>query len=248
MPEPSRIRERTDAFGNTVIYFDHVFPHSQMMVSSESQLDNRQIPLNESIFSNIRYGELNGYMKAIRQDTLNARQFLFPSPHIPHTSAVKSIVNDFFQPDSQLIDAIRSLNTYIFQTFSFVPGTTDIYTPLEEILRNKSGVCQDFAHLLIACCRLAGIPAKYVSGYLETIPPPGEQKLQGVDASHAWVSVFIPEIGWLEFDPTNNQQPNQQYIRIAYGRDFSDVTPLKGVVYSGTAHQMQVSVDVERIG
>ena len=116
------------------------------------------------------------------------------------------------------------------------------------MLEHRRGVCQDFAHLAIGCIRSHGLAARYVSGYIETLPPPGMEKLVGADASHAWFSVFLPEAGWMDFDPTNNQVPNDQHITLAWGRDYGDVTPLKGVVFGGLSHELQVSVEVERLG
>jgi transglutaminase-like putative cysteine protease len=138
--------------------------------------------------------------------------------------------------------------TRIFHDFTFRPGFTTVSTPLTEVLRHRSGVCQDFAHLAIGCLRSLGLAARYVSGYIETLPPPGQERLQGADVSHAWFSVFAPGLGWFDFDPTNNLVPGAQHIITAWGRDFSDVTPLKGIIFSGGSHRLTVSVDVERQG
>jgi transglutaminase-like putative cysteine protease len=143
---------------------------------------------------------------------------------------------------------VHDLMQRVHTDFTYHPGFTTISTPLSEVLASRRGVCQDFAHLAIACLRSLGLAARYVSGYLETLPLPGEQKLQGADESHAWFSVYLPDNGWVDFDPTNNQIPLDQHITTAWGRDFSDVTPLKGVIYGGDpGHQLRVSVDVERI-
>ena len=136
----------------------------------------------------------------------------------------------------------------VHREFTYDPGFTTIRTPLSEVLANRRGVCQDFAHLAIACLRSLGLAARYVSGYLETLPSPGQEKLQGSDESQAWFSVFLPETGWMDFDPTNNQIPQYQHITTAWGRDFGDVTPLKGVIYGGDpGHRIHVAVDVERL-
>ena len=132
----------------------------------------------------------------------------------------------------------------IYHDFTYDPEFTTIATPLSEVLEHKRGVCQDFAHLAIACIRSMGLAARYVSGYIETLPPPGKEKLVGTDASHAWFSVFFPETGWLDFDPTNNQMPMDKHITVAWGRDFDDVTPLKGIAFGGGQHRLSVSVDV----
>jgi transglutaminase-like putative cysteine protease len=132
----------------------------------------------------------------------------------------------------------------IYKEFKFVSNATSIYTPIKTVLKERRGVCQDFSHLAISCLRSLGLAARYVSGYIETLPPPGQQKLQGSDASHAWISVYIPEMGWCEFDPTNDMVPQERHIITAYGRDYSDVAPLKGVIFSSGGHQLSVSVDV----
>jgi transglutaminase-like putative cysteine protease len=134
----------------------------------------------------------------------------------------------------------------IFTEFTYDPHFTTIITPLSDVLLHRRGVCQDFAHLMIACLRSLGLAARYVSGYLETLPPPGQVKLQGSDASHAWLAVYVPGRGWIDFDPTNNQIPTNQHITTAWGRDYSDVTPLKGIIFGGGEHLLSVSVDVNR--
>jgi transglutaminase-like putative cysteine protease len=132
----------------------------------------------------------------------------------------------------------------VFADFTFDPSATDVSTPVETVLTNKRGVCQDFAHLMIAALRSINLPARYVSGYLRTIPPEGQERLQGADASHAWISVWSPETGWIDFDPTNNVIPQGDHITIAYGRDYDDVSPISGVLLGGGAHSVDVAVDV----
>ena len=139
------------------------------------------------------------------------------------------------------------LTKRIYSEFEYKPGFTTIATPVDDVLRDRKGVCQDFAHLAIACLRSIGLPARYISGYIETIPPPGVAKLSGADASHAWFAVYVPGSGWLDFDPTNNQVPGLQHITIGWGRDYADITPLKGVILSSGQHKLDVSVDVKRI-
>ena len=135
----------------------------------------------------------------------------------------------------------------IFSDFKFQSGFTTIATPLSVVMKERKGVCQDFAHVAIACIRSLGLPARYVSGYIETLPPPGMQKLAGVDASHAWFSVYIPGSGWVDFDPTNNIIPAERHITIGWGRDYADITPLRGVIMSSGSHELKVSVDVRRV-
>ena len=135
----------------------------------------------------------------------------------------------------------------IFTSLEFKPGFTTVNTPVESVLKSRKGVCQDFAHLMIACLRNMGLPARYVSGYIETAPPPGKVKLVGSDASHAWVAVYFPEIGWVEFDPTNNLLPSYKHITVAFGRDYFDVAPIKGIIFSSGGQTISVKVDVNRV-
>jgi transglutaminase-like putative cysteine protease len=134
----------------------------------------------------------------------------------------------------------------IYQDFTYQPGFTTISTPLAEVLKSRQGVCQDFAHLAIGCLRSIGLAARYVSGYIETLPPPGQERLVGADASHAWFAVYAPNAGWIDFDPTNNQLPEEQHITVSWGRDFSDVSPLRGIALGGGKQKVDVSVDVAR--
>jgi transglutaminase-like putative cysteine protease len=161
--------------------------------------------------------------------------------------AIPAYALESFLPGRSLFEAVHDLMNRIHRDFEFKPGLTTIATPLANVMEQHKGVCQDFAHLAIACLRSMGLPARYVSGYVETIPPPGKEKLSGVDASHAWFSVFIPQTGWIDFDPTNNMIPTDQHISIGWGRDYSDITPLKGVVFSSGQHALHVSVNVKRV-
>jgi transglutaminase-like putative cysteine protease len=142
-----------------------------------------------------------------------------------------------------LVEGVRELNQRIFQEFKYDQTATNVSTPLRQVLRERRGVCQDFAHLAVGCLRSLGLAARYVSGYLETRPPPGTPRLVGADASHAWASVLLPGGQWLDLDPTNNVLPEERHITVAWGRDFSDVSPLRGVVLGGGHHQVHVSVD-----
>jgi transglutaminase-like putative cysteine protease len=152
-----------------------------------------------------------------------------------------------FSLSRQLYTCVEELTRRIFQDFTYTPGFTNIATPLSEVLAHKKGVCQDFAHLQVGCLRAMGIPAKYVSGYMETLPPLGQKRLVGADATHAWIAYYSPQEGWIEFDPTNNVRAGIQHIVTAEGRDYYDVTPLKGVIFGGGKSPiLEVSVDVAR--
>ncbi|MGA1235898.1 MAG: transglutaminase-like domain-containing protein [Limisphaerales bacterium] len=163
---------------------------------------------------------------------------------IPQSAKIADFARPFFTKGRPWIDAITALMKHLHQTFSFDPAATHVATKVETVLVQKRGVCQDFAHLSIAALRSIGLPARYVSGYLETLPPPGQAKLTGADASHAWVSAFLPDFGWIDLDPTNNLFPSSQNVTVAFERDFQDVSPVRGILVGAGNHQLSVSVDV----
>jgi transglutaminase-like putative cysteine protease len=174
-------------------------------------------------------------------------QYTLPSLHVPTSDAIRKFAIDCFPSGATLWNGCQSLMQKIYSSLDFTPGFTTVNTPVESVVISRKGVCQDFAHLMIACLRNLGLPARYVSGYIETVPPPGKQKLVGSDASHAWVSVYFPEIGWVEFDPTNNLLPSHHHITVAVGRDYFDVAPIKGIIFSSGNQQIAVKVDVDRM-
>jgi transglutaminase-like putative cysteine protease len=177
---------------------------------------------------------------------LAAKRFLFESPNVRVKHELAAYAADCFPPGRPVLEAARALTKKIFTEFEFDPEATTVSTPVMEVLERKKGVCQDFAHLMIACLRSTGIPARYVSGYLLTHPPEGQPRMVGADASHAWVSVYAPDTAreWVDFDPTNDLLPDTQHITIAWGRDFSDVSPLRGVIVGGGGHEPEVAVTV----
>jgi transglutaminase-like putative cysteine protease len=176
----------------------------------------------------------------------DTRQFYLESPYVSFHPEILAFAQTSFYPGRPIMDATLDLCSRIYHEFTFTPGFTEISTPLQEVFKHRKGVCQDFAHLALSCLRSLGLAARYISGYIETFPPPGKPKLVGADASHAWIAVYVPDIGWIEFDATNNLLVKDQHIRAAYGRDFSDVVPLKGIVYSNGQQEMKVSVDIRR--
>jgi transglutaminase-like putative cysteine protease len=167
---------------------------------------------------------------------------------VPRADEFAGYAEASFTPKRPILDAVTDLTRRIHEDLTFDPSATTVTTPVAEILRNRRGVCQDFAHFQIACLRSQGLPARYVSGYLETDPPPGQTKLRGADASHAWVSFFCPGLGWLDMDPTNNCQPSLRHITIGWGRDYGDIGPIRGVLVGGQNQALSVSVDVNAIG
>ncbi len=247
-PTPSAYRERDDFFGNRVCYFAIQQPHKRLTVTVTSQIRGKPVPPPAA-------GCLEMGWEAAREalytapdpEHLEARQFVIDSPLVAISEALREYAAPSFPPGRALIAAVNDLMRRIFTDFDFVPGFTTIATPLSHVLKHRRGVCQDFAQVGIGCLRTLGLPARYVSGYLETLPPPGKERLQGADVSHAWFATYLPGYGWVDFDPTNNQIPRDQHIITAWGRDYSDVSPLKGIIFSGGSHQLSVSVDVERV-
>ena len=178
-------------------------------------------------------------------ETLDAVQFCLDSPLVRAEAALGEYAAGSFAPGRPLTDAVADLMARIHADFAYDPTATDVTTPPLDVLRRRRGVCQDFAHLAIGCLRSLGLAARYVSGYLETVPPPGQAKLAGADASHAWLQVYLPDVGWQDWDPTNNLQPTDRHVVTAWGRDYGDVPPLKGIIYGGgETHSIEVQVDV----
>ncbi|HET9257097.1 MAG TPA: transglutaminase family protein, partial [Pseudonocardiaceae bacterium] len=178
-------------------------------------------------------------------DALDARQFMLDSPLVRNSGDLAAYATESFPARRPLLEAVIDLASRIHHDFDYHPGATGVTTTIEEVLESRSGVCQDFAHVATGCLRSLGLAARYVSGYLETEPPPGQERLAGADASHAWVSVFVPGAGWVDIDPTNDQLVDDRYITTAWGRDYSDVPPLKGVIFTQAEdHDLRVTVDV----
>ncbi|HEY3403109.1 MAG TPA: transglutaminase family protein [Ohtaekwangia sp.] len=244
-PAPDEISYRTDFFGNQLAFFSVYQEHKKLRINSNSvvNIENR-VNAEKAFRSSVLWKDVASMIAPDSHDTI---QYLLPSLYVPHSDVIKDFASDCFTEGATLWDACNALMKKINKTIEFKPGFTTVNTPVETVIKIKKGVCQDFAHLMIACFRNIGLPARYVSGYLETVPPPGKEKLVGADASHAWVSVFFPEIGWVEFDPTNNLLPSYKHITVAFGRDYQDVAPIKGIVFSSGKQQLTVKVDVERI-
>jgi transglutaminase-like putative cysteine protease len=196
------------------------------------------------IFNTISCQESREKFKTDTNLKIETFQYVLPSQFITWDEEIVAFAETCLLPNVTLFEAVLDLIKKIYTEFKFKSGATNVNTPIKTVLKERKGVCQDFSHLAIACLRSVGIPAKYVSGYIETLAPKGKPKLEGSDASHAWISVYIPEMGWCEFDPTNNMIPEQRHIITAYGRDFADVSPLKGIIFSSGEHKVKVEVDV----
>lgn len=248
-PQPTTTMHRGDYFGNNAYHFEIQNPHTELVITAESdiQIGDHDIELDLDLAAS--YGEVLEYLReVISPDTIEAREFLLNSPMIECSEALEDYARPSFQSGRSLKVCVSDLTSRIFNDFAYDPNFTTIATPLASVLEHKRGVCQDFAHLQIGCLRSMGIPAKYVSGYIETLPKPGEKKLVGVDATHAWIAYFSPNEGWVEYDPTNNTAANRQHIVTAFGRDYLDVTPVKGVIFGGgDSPILEVSVDVKRL-
>ena len=175
---------------------------------------------------------------------MEACSFTFDSHYVKRSPALAEYATPSFAPGRPILDATADLSARIHREFRYDAKATTISTPLAEVLANRHGVCQDFAHLAIGCLRSLGLAARYVSGYLESRPPPGRARLVGADASHAWLAVFAPGLGWVDFDPTNNVLPSERHLTLAWGRDYGDVSPIRGVILGGGSHTMSISVDV----
>lgn len=266
-PTPMDFRERIDYFGNRVAYFAIQQPHIQLIVTTISEVTIFPRQNNLDLFNQMTWEQVRsllqetplqgqsqsqqGQSQIQNQDQtleiLDARQYVLDSPMVTVTPELAGYAQSSFLPNRALMDVVHDLMQRIYTDFIYDPTFTTIATPLSEVLSFRRGVCQDFAHLAIGSLRAYGIAARYISGYVETLPEPGKQRLVGADASHAWFSVYIPGTGWLDFDPTNNTVPLDQHITLAWGRDYADVTPLKGIAFGGGQHTLSVSVDVLRL-
>jgi transglutaminase-like putative cysteine protease len=246
-PTPDDRSERIDTFGNEVTWFSIERPHDHLEVTATSEVTVEGEPAALLLATSQRWDEVRDTLRGSdAPEVVAARPFVLTSPLVPAIDGVESFASPSFEPDRPLVDAVIDLMSRIYREFTYDPEFTTIATPLVEVLEHRRGVCQDFAHLAIGALRSQGLAARYVSGYLETRPPPGEERLQGADASHAWFSVFVPEVGWIDLDPTNDQAVGQRHITLGWGRDYRDVAPLVGVLYStGADQQLDVAVDVE---
>jgi transglutaminase-like putative cysteine protease len=246
-PKPDEMTMRFDYFGNQVLFFSIYKEHQRLKIISKSVVSLNSPSVSAFSQPFVPSADIDLALRTSPERLNDVSEFLIPSTFIPRSPVLADFAKDAFEDGRDLMTGCLGLMEKIFNTISFTPGFTTIYTPVLTVLKEKKGVCQDLAHLMIACLRQLGIPARYVSGYLETLPPEGKEKLQGSDASHAWVSVFFPSVGWVEFDPTNNLIPGDRHIVLAYGRDYHDVAPTKGIVFSSGDQKLKVSVDVQPI-
>jgi len=248
-PTPDELTYQTDFFGNTLLFISIYKEHDQLEITSESTVEIvDRSNAEKASASSMVWHEFKNQVAINSEVYADVMQYTLPSLHAPYSQTIREFVLDCFPEGATLWTGCQSLMKKIYSSLDFTPGFTTVNTPVESVLVSRKGVCQDFAHLMIACLRNIGLPARYVSGYIETFPPPGKEKLIGSDASHAWVSVYFPEIGWVEFDPTNNLLPSHNHITVAVGRDYFDVAPIKGIIFSSGKQNISVKVDVNRIG
>ncbi len=244
-PAPSETTEHQDYFGNAVLHAVIDSPHDALTVRAESVVTvglrtGGRIPAGSPAWEAVR----DSLRAASDRAMLEAAEFLFESPHIRFSAALAEYVAPSFPAGRAFLEGVLDLNRRIHAEFAFDASATSVSTPLSKVLELRRGVCQDFAHLMTGCLRVLGLPARYVSGYILTMPPPGHVKLVGADASHAWASVFCPRSGWVDFDPTNDLVVDDEHITLAWGRDFGDVAPMRGVILGGGEQELKVHVTV----
>lgn len=243
-PTPAGASRRTDAFGNSVSHFQILRPHSTLVVGSESVVEvcpRSELDLDASPRWEAVARELSGRLTAAPP---GVAQFAHPSTYLPFSEAMGAFALPSFPSGEPLLRGAIALMHRMHSDFTFDAAATTVTTPLSRVLDDRRGVCQDFAHVAISCLRALGLAARYVSGYLLTDPPPGQPRLIGADASHAWLSVFCPVNGWVDLDPTNNLVVGERHVTVAWGRDYGDVSPLRGVLLGGATHSLYVGVSV----
>lgn len=248
VPPANYLQQFTDYFNNNVTVFEIATQHKTLKVTVTSEVEllvtaNQNLDNLDISWLKVR----NLLAQPNSTELLKASEFILPSKLTTLEEGIKEYTLASFSDEANIIAASKDLMARIFHDFQYDPGFTTISTPLSVVFAQKRGVCQDFAHFALACLRSIGLAGRYVSGYIETMPAEGEIKLEGADATHAWFSVFLPGFGWIDFDPTNNVLPSEQHVTLAVGRDFSDVTPLKGVVFGGGNSLLDVAVDMIRL-
>ncbi|HZE96170.1 MAG TPA: transglutaminase family protein [Planctomycetota bacterium] len=243
-PSPALLRKQSDFFGNPVAAFSVQNPHLVLSVTARSEVEVTPASAPSGLFP-MSWEEAVGVLSSGRDpDARIARQYVFESPQIRHDPALADYARASFQPGRPLTEALLDLTKRIHEEFQFTKGCTSVGTPVMEVFRTRQGVCQDFAHLQIGCLRSIGLAARYVSGYIVTEPPPGQARQPGADASHAWVSAYVPGSGWLDLDPTQGRMADTDHITVAWARDYDDVAPLKGILLGGQQQSLRVAVDV----
>ena len=251
-PNPYESSEFVDYFENTNNFMLIREAHKTLTVTALSKVERNEDEINTNIQNlkncKITFKEAKERLSKFNKEDVLSKQYLFETDSIPVANEnIKAYILESFNEERSLFEACNEFMQRIFNDFKFVSGFSNVTTPIDEIFEAKKGVCQDFAQFAIAALKSIGLPARYVSGYIQTNPAPGQEKLFGADASHAWFSVYIPSFGWADFDPTNNKIPNEEYIILGYGRDYLDIAPLKGVVQSSGNSKLGVKVNVQSL-
>jgi transglutaminase-like putative cysteine protease len=245
-PQPPRLLESVDVYGNTRTFFSLQFGHESLRVVAESLVETLPAPEVEGSLPWEAAVERMRYHRESRYDP--ASEFVFASRYVPRDAALAAYAQPSFRAGRPLDEAARDLMHRIHEDFEYETTATDVNTPALEALELRKGVCQDLAHVMLGCLRSLGLPGRYVSGYLLTHPAAGQPRLVGADASHAWVSAYLPDpvgVGqWLDLDPTNDQSPGEDYVTLAIGRDYADVSPMRGIIHGGARHTLRVAVTV----
>ena len=243
-PVPASREQRPDYFGNLCEWFTLDQPHTLLEVLAESRVRVNPPPDRDASLSE-SWEAVRGLLEdAADAESRDAVQFIFDSPLTAFTSDVAAYAIQSFPPGQKLLTGALELMNRIHADFRYDTSVTDATTPVDRVFEIRAGVCQDLAHVGIAALRSLGLPARYVSGYLLTQPPPGMPRMLGADASHAWFSVWTPPLGWIDLDPTNNVLVGEGHVTLAYGRDYGDVSPLNGIILGGHDHVIEVGVDV----
>jgi transglutaminase-like putative cysteine protease len=243
-PPPSTRSGGVDYFGNHVTWFSVQEPHSELTITAKSEVDV-SLALRPDVSKGPSWEDVRDAIFDSPSPQLRlARQFTLDSPHIKRSPELAEYALLSFPAGRPFLESVMDLTERIYREFKFLPGSTKVGTPVSDVLQARRGVCQDFAHLQISCLRSLGLAARYISGYLVTIPAPGKPRLAGADVSHAWVSAFSPDFGWVDFDPTNGLMPSDGHITVAWARDYDDVGPVRGILIGGRQQEMDVSVDV----
>lgn len=247
-PNPIDLHRRVDFFGNQLTVFSIDENHDELTISAVSRVEVQPQDLQ---VKSVGYDwQFVSQQLADREDPnwLQASHYLYNSPRVIRSREFADYAERAFQPGVSVFEAASNLTRCIFKEFKYDCSATETHTPTHKVFLMRKGVCQDFAHIMIGCLRSLGIPARYVSGYLRTIPPPGKSKLIGADQSHAWVAAYCGQAqGWIEFDPTNNTVCSTDHIPIAWGRDYTDVVPVRGAYLGGGESSLSVSVDVAEV-
>jgi transglutaminase-like putative cysteine protease len=246
-PLPATRSERIDYFGNQLSFFTIKEPHQELLVEARSEvtIDDDVKPWSEAP---IHWEEVARQARDDRSpEGIEAYQFVFESPRVRPHAEFAHYAQRSFTPCRPFDEALLDLTARIYHDFRFDSKATNVRTTTEEVFRKRRGVCQDFAHLEVALLRSLHLPARYVSGYLRTYPPPGRPRLVGADVSHAWIAAYYPGMGWLDVDPTNNLVPSRSHVTLGWGRDYGDVSPLRGLILGGRDHTLKVAVDMEPV-